>query len=150
MIRNLLLNFCLAGAITVTSAYEVGETYQFRGRAADFDPRFTILHIERATKLGDIYFLKVEGVQAINGSMAVTAIRWLPLTKHALDTSQPKRLRIGEKVIVEPIYLKIWQREAEQRGIKQLVIDRPLSSALTSIERMSKDEFAKIWPYGDP
>lgn len=147
------IRFLVAAALFSASVhalgYEVGQVYEFRGRPGDFNPRFTILHVEKHVQLGDIYFLKVDGIQARNGSWALTAVRWLPATRRALDTSQPRLVRAGEKIVLEPAYLIVWRREVGKRGVSDMVVHKSLAAAFTTIERMTKEEFARLWPYGD-
>ena len=142
-LRLLLVAFTLLVASGCQQQRELapGQVWSYHTRPGEGASTVQILHIERGTPLGDVYFVNV---RALNARRTGKQIRWtevwpVAFTHDALTTSLTT-FQWSEKV--DRPYreeLDLWLREAREGRAARLTFSVPIKEALEEIEREQPD-----------
>jgi hypothetical protein len=127
-----------------------GQVWSYDNRSREGASTVQILHVERGTPMGDIYFVSVRAlnVQLSGRKMRFTEIWPLVFTQEALSKSV-RSLQWTEKV-ERPYfkYLDLWWREAREGRGAERTFSVPVKEALDQIEterpEAEKRRFAEV------
>lgn len=130
----------LAGCNSQTAVAE-GQIWSYDNRAGEGASTLQILHIERETPIGEIYFVSVRALDAhrLGRWIHTTEIWPLVLTKDALSRSL-RSYQWSEKVNRPYLkHLDSWWKDAREGHALDRTFNVPLKDALDQLQKGSPD-----------
>jgi hypothetical protein len=144
---SLLVALCLAAGCSQQRDLAPGQIWSYHNRPGEGASTIQILHIERNTPLGDVYFVSVRAldVKRLGRKISATEVWPLVFTHEALARS----LRSYQwSQTVDRSYVKqldMWLREARDGRAAERTFSVPVNEALKQIESDRPDAEKRLF-----
>ena len=124
-----------------------GQMWAYDNRSGEGASTIEILHIERSTPLGDVYFVSVKAldVHRLGRKISTTEVWPLVFTQEAL-TKSLRSFQWGQKVD-RPYFkhLDFWLREAREGRAAERTFNVPVKEALDQIQSGRPDAERRLF-----
>jgi len=137
-LHSLLFAFMLLPALGCQQQRELapGQVWSYDTRSGEGASTIQILHIERGTPLGDVYFVSVRALNVKRSGKGIqTTVVWPLVFTHDALTASLGTFQWSEKVDRPYVdELELWLREAREGRAAEHTFTVPIKNALQEIK----------------